>query len=156
MPGLGVLFDDSEDSAATLRSAAAAARLPRVPRSRRETAAALSPGSLFEGSSELPRAETPSRRTRLASPSSRPPAVQDSAASGGYYIACAADEIVADANSIVGSIGVISRGFGFVKSLKKKGVERRVHAAGDSKSGERPRPTNQSIYIAPRNRRGLG
>ncbi|EOD30501.1 hypothetical protein EMIHUDRAFT_468382 [Emiliania huxleyi CCMP1516] len=74
----------------------------------------------------------------------------DSAASGGYYIACAADEIVADANSIVGSIGVISRGFGFVKSLKKKGVERRVHAAGDSKSGERPRPhTSTHLHTHP-------
>ena len=44
--------------------------------------------------------------------------VQDSAASGGYYIACAADEIIADTNSIVGSIGVVSRGFGYVRALK--------------------------------------
>lgn len=74
--------------------------------------------------------------------------VEDSAASGGYYIACAADEIVADANSIVGSIGVISRGFGFVKSLKKKGVERRVHAAGDSKSGLDPYLPMRSADLA--------
>lgn len=64
--------------------------------------------------------------------------VEDAAVSGGYYIACAADEIVADHNSIVGSVGVISRGFGYVKSLRRKGVERRVFSAGDSKSGLDP------------------
>jgi len=61
--------------------------------------------------------------------------VEDSACSGGYYIACAADEIIADPNSIVGSIGVITRGFGYVKAIKKEGLTRRVHTAGDSKSG---------------------
>jgi len=64
--------------------------------------------------------------------------VEDAAVSGGYYIACAADEIIADHNSVVGSVGVISRGFGYVSMLKKKGLERRVHAAGDSKSGLDP------------------
>jgi len=64
--------------------------------------------------------------------------VEDSACSGGYYIACAADEIVADHNSIVGSIGVISRGFGYVRKLRKEGLERRVHVAGRSKSGLDP------------------
>jgi len=64
--------------------------------------------------------------------------VEDSAASGGYYIACAADEIISDTNSIVGSIGVVSRGFGYVRALKKQGVERRVHTAGESKAGLDP------------------
>jgi len=60
--------------------------------------------------------------------------VEDVAASGGYWLACAADEIFADENSIIGSIGVISSGFGFVEAIKKIGVERRVHSAGKSKA----------------------
>jgi signal peptide peptidase SppA len=61
-------------------------------------------------------------------------AVEDLAASGGYMIACAADEIIADGSSIVGSIGVISAGFGFQRLLDRIGVERRVHTSGRSKS----------------------
>ncbi|PHP67077.1 S49 family peptidase [Zhengella mangrovi] len=60
--------------------------------------------------------------------------VEDAAASGGYMIACAGDEIIADPSSIVGSIGVISAGFGFPELLKKIGVERRVYTAGSNKS----------------------
>ena len=60
--------------------------------------------------------------------------VEDVAASGGYWLATAADEIYADANSIVGSIGVISAGFGFNKFISRYGVERRVYTAGDSKA----------------------
>ena len=59
---------------------------------------------------------------------------EDVAASGGYMLACAADEIFADESSVIGSIGVISAGFGFVDLLEKVGVERRVHTAGKSKS----------------------
>ncbi len=59
---------------------------------------------------------------------------EDVAASGGYWLAAAADEIVVDDNSIVGSIGVISSGFGFKEAIKKIGVERRLHTAGDNKS----------------------
>ncbi len=59
---------------------------------------------------------------------------EDVAASGGYWLACAADEIYADANSIVGSIGVIAASFGFPDLLRKMGVERRVHAAGERKA----------------------
>ena len=59
---------------------------------------------------------------------------EDVAASGGYWLACAADEIYADESSIVGSIGVIAAGFGFVDAIKKLGVERRVYTAGTSKS----------------------
>jgi signal peptide peptidase SppA len=60
--------------------------------------------------------------------------VEDAAASGGYFIATAGDEIIADPSSIVGSIGVIFAGFGFPEALAKLGVERRVHTAGRSKS----------------------
>lgn len=59
---------------------------------------------------------------------------EDVAASGGYWLACAADEIHADQNSIVGSIGVISMGFGFPQALEKLGIERRVYTAGEAKS----------------------
>jgi signal peptide peptidase SppA len=63
---------------------------------------------------------------------------EDVAASGGYWLACAADEIYADENSIVGSIGVISMGFGFQGTIKKLGMERRVYTAGESKSTNDP------------------
>ncbi len=59
---------------------------------------------------------------------------EDVAASGGYYLAVAGDEIHADPSSIVGSIGVIFSGFGFVKAAEKLGVERRVYTAGTSKN----------------------
>lgn len=60
--------------------------------------------------------------------------VEDVAASGGYWLACAGDDIYADPSSIVGSIGVISAGFGFQKALERLGIERRVHTAGESKA----------------------
>ncbi|MGE0283998.1 MAG: S49 family peptidase [Rhizobiaceae bacterium] len=60
--------------------------------------------------------------------------VEDVAASGGYMIALAGDEIIVDPSSIVGSIGVVSSSFGFVDLLKKIGVERRVHTAGKNKA----------------------
>jgi serine protease SohB len=60
--------------------------------------------------------------------------VEDVAASGGYWLATAADEIFADEASIVGSIGVISAGFGFTEAIAKLGIERRVHTAGENKS----------------------
>ncbi|GLK71886.1 S49 family peptidase [Ancylobacter dichloromethanicus] len=59
--------------------------------------------------------------------------VEDVAASGGYMLACAADEIVADTFSILGSIGVVSAGFGFPGALEKLGIERRVYTAGTRK-----------------------
>ncbi|WP_407495139.1 S49 family peptidase [Pseudooceanicola sp. MF1-13] len=60
--------------------------------------------------------------------------VEDAAASGGYWLACAADEIYADRASVIGSIGVISAGFGAHVLLARQGVERRVYTAGKSKS----------------------
>jgi serine protease SohB len=59
--------------------------------------------------------------------------VEDVAASGGYMIACAADEIIADPSSIVGSIGVVGGSFGFDKLIARWGVERRVYTSGDRK-----------------------
>lgn len=60
--------------------------------------------------------------------------IEDAGASGGYWVACAADEIICDAASVVGSIGVISSGFGFDEALDKLGIERRVVTAGENKS----------------------
>ncbi|MBS1183479.1 MAG: sppA 1 [Proteobacteria bacterium] len=59
--------------------------------------------------------------------------VEDIAASGGYMLACAADEIVADRSSIVGSIGVVSASFGLDKAIARFGIDRRVYTAGTRK-----------------------
>ncbi|MGB0660848.1 MAG: S49 family peptidase [Mangrovicoccus sp.] len=69
--------------------------------------------------------------------------VEDVAASGGYWLASAADQIWLDDSSMVGSIGVISAGFGLDQLIARHGVERRVHTAGESKSMLDPfRPEN--------------
>ena len=60
--------------------------------------------------------------------------ISDIGASGGYYIASAADEIYADKASLVGSIGVIAGGFGFVEVMEKIGIERRLYTSGDNKA----------------------
>ncbi|HSR71865.1 MAG TPA: S49 family peptidase [Kiloniellales bacterium] len=59
---------------------------------------------------------------------------EDVAASGGYWLACAADRIYVRETSIIGSIGVISASFGFNELLQRMGVERRVHTAGEKKA----------------------
>ena len=59
---------------------------------------------------------------------------EDVAASGGYLIACAGDEIYANSSSIIGSIGVIYSSFGFQELIKKIGVQRRIYTAGKNKS----------------------
>jgi serine protease SohB len=59
--------------------------------------------------------------------------VEDVGASGGYMLACAADEIICDQFSIVGSIGVVGGSFGFPKLMEKLGVERRLYTSGDRK-----------------------
>lgn len=64
--------------------------------------------------------------------------VEDVAASGGYWLASAADEIFVDKNSIVGSIGVIYAAFGFTEAIEKLGIERRVHTAGKNKLSNDP------------------
>jgi signal peptide peptidase SppA len=87
------------------------------------------------------------RRIRQLASEKKVPVVafaEDVAASGGYWLACAADEIYADANSIVGSIGVIAAGFGFSELIDKIGIERRIYTAGERKSLLDPfRPENQ-------------
>lgn len=60
--------------------------------------------------------------------------ITDMGASGAYYVAAAADEIYADPASLVGSIGVVSDGFGFVEAIEKIGVERRVFTSGENKA----------------------
>jgi serine protease SohB len=60
--------------------------------------------------------------------------VEDVGASGGYMIACAADEIVCDMSSMVGSIGVVGGSFGFDKLMEKAGVERRLYTSGERKA----------------------
>jgi signal peptide peptidase SppA len=60
--------------------------------------------------------------------------VEDAAASGGYMIACAADEIIADPHSIVGSIGVVGGSFGFDKLIARIGIERRLYTSGEHKA----------------------
>ncbi len=59
---------------------------------------------------------------------------EDVAASGGYWLALAGDEIYAEESSIIGSIGVVSAGFGFPGLLKRIGIERRLHTAGERKA----------------------
>ena len=60
--------------------------------------------------------------------------VEDVGASGGYMIACAGDEIIADPSSIVGSIGVVGGSFGFHGLMEKLGVERRLYTSGERKA----------------------
>ena len=59
---------------------------------------------------------------------------EDVAASGGYWLACAGDQVYADESSIIGSIGVIYSGFGFTELLNKLGIERRLHTEGGRKA----------------------
>jgi serine protease SohB len=59
--------------------------------------------------------------------------IEDVGASGGYMLACAADEIICDTYSIVGSIGVVGGTFGFVEAMQKLGVERRIYTSGERK-----------------------
>ena len=60
--------------------------------------------------------------------------IEDVGASGGYMLACAADEIICDQYSIVGSIGVVGGSFGFPKLMEKLGIERRLYTSGDNKA----------------------
>lgn len=75
------------------------------------------------------------KRLRVQHPDTKLYAViSDLGASGGYYIAAAADEIYADKASLVGSIGVISSSFGFTDAMERLGIERRVYTAGENKA----------------------
>ena len=77
------------------------------------------------------------RRIRQLAAENKRPVIafaEDVAASGGYMIACAADEIICDASSIVGSIGVVGGSFGFAKLMDKLGIERRLYTSGEHKA----------------------
>jgi serine protease SohB len=77
------------------------------------------------------------RRIRMLAAEKKLPVIafaDDVAASGGYMIACAADEIICDPSSIVGSIGVVGGSFGFAKLMEKLGIERRLYTSGEHKA----------------------
>ncbi|MDO9409416.1 S49 family peptidase [Patulibacter sp.] len=73
---------------------------------------------------------------------------EDVAASGGYWLACAADEIIAHPTSLVGSIGVVSGGFGLHEAIGRYGIERRLHTAGDNKARLDPFQPEQPEDVA--------
>lgn len=120
--------------AAGLSDAALAPLLERAFRRGKPAAVALVINS--PGGSPVQSSLIAARIRRLADETKVPvhAFVEDIAASGGYWLVSAADDIWADATSLVGSIGVISAGFGFAGLLERHGVERRVHTAGASKS----------------------
>lgn len=77
------------------------------------------------------------RRIRALADEKRLPVfafAEDVAASGGYWLALAGDEVYVEETSLVGSIGVVSSGFGFTRLIDRLGVERRLHTAGENKS----------------------
>lgn len=117
-----------------LNDAALAAVIERAFRRGRPAAVALSINS--PGGSPVQSSLIAARIRRLADETEIPvhAFVEDVAASGGYWLAAAADDIRVDASSILGSIGVISAGFGADVFLKRQGLERRVYTAGKSKS----------------------
>lgn len=117
-----------------LSDAGLAPLLERLFRKGRPAAVALAINS--PGGSPVQSSLIAARIRRLATEQAIPvhAFVEDVAASGGYWLATAADDIWADASSVLGSIGVISAGFGFQDLIGRYGIERRVHTAGESKS----------------------
>ncbi|AXC51035.1 S49 family peptidase [Paracoccus suum] len=117
-----------------LSDAGVAPILHRAFRRKRPVAVALAVNS--PGGSPVQSSLIAARIRRLAEDHSVPvhAFVEDMAASGGYWLASAADDIWCDESSILGSIGVISAGFGFHDLIARYGIERRVHTAGRSKS----------------------
>lgn len=109
---------------------------PMIERAFRRKPAAVALSINSPGGSPVQSSLIAARIRRLADERSVPvhAFVEDVAASGGYWLACAADDIWADDSSILGSIGVISAGFGFHQLIDRWGIERRVHTAGESKS----------------------
>ena len=109
---------------------------PLIERAFRKKPAAVALAINSPGGSPVQSSLIAARIRRLAEENDVPvhAFVEDVAASGGYWLACAADDIWADPASVVGSIGVISAGFGLQELIGKHGIERRVHTAGKSKS----------------------
>lgn len=128
----GVIAPRQWRGAMSLASHAAA--LDRAFRMKRAVAVAIivnSPGGSPVQSSLL------YRRIRQLAEEKRLPVfafAEDVAASGGYWLVLAGDEIYADETSILGSIGVVSSGFGFTRLIDRIGIERRLHTAGENKS----------------------
>jgi len=122
------------DGRGRLSDAGLAPLLERAFRAGRPAAVALAINS--PGGSPVQSALIAARIRRLAEETKTPvhAFVEDAAASGGYWLATAADDIHADAASILGSIGVIYAGFGAAEAIGRLGIERRVHTAGTSKS----------------------
>jgi signal peptide peptidase SppA len=118
----GLLLDDMNDA------------IERAFKTKKKAAVAISVNS--PGGSPVQSALIAARIRALAEEQDIPVYAfcEDVAASGGYWLACAADHIYAENASIVGSIGVISAGFGFTELIDRAGIERRVHTAGESKS----------------------
>ncbi|MGF1626610.1 MAG: S49 family peptidase [Alphaproteobacteria bacterium] len=103
----------------------------RVPHAKAVALVVNSPGGAPVQSSLI------ARRIRLLSEEKKLPVLafcEDVAASGGYWLALAADEIYVDDSSLVGSIGVVYSGFGFVDLIARLGIDRRVHTSGDRKA----------------------
>lgn len=130
----GVIGASGGFRSATLNNAALERAIDAAFAVRRAPAVALAINS--PGGSPSQSTLIADRIRRLADAKNRPVIafVEDVGASGGYWLACAADEIYATPSSIVGSIGVISAGFGFHQAIARLGIERRVHTAGRDKA----------------------
>lgn len=130
----GAIGIPARHGAAGLSDAGLATLLDRAFRRGRPVAVALAINS--PGGSPVQSALIAARIRRLSERHGVPvhAFVEDVAASGGYWLATAADRIWADESSVLGSIGVISAGFGFADLIARHGIERRVHTAGRSKS----------------------
>ncbi len=130
----GVIGMSGRFGASGLNDAALAPMLERAFRRKKPAALALAINS--PGGSPVQSSLIAARIRRLADRHEVPvhAFVEDMAASGGYWLASAADHIWADESSVLGSIGVISAGFGFQDLIARYGIERRVHTAGQSKS----------------------
>ncbi|WP_370739559.1 S49 family peptidase [Pontivivens insulae] len=130
----GVISAGGGVGRAGLSDAGTAERIERAFKVKRLAAVALVINS--PGGSPAQSALIAARIRRLAEEKDVPVYAfcEDVAASGGYWLACAGDTIYADANSVVGSIGVISASFGLHEFIARYGIERRVHTAGEDKS----------------------
>src|SRR5580698_10093894 len=128
----GVIGPRQWRGAVSLSSHAAA--LDRAFRMKRAAAVAIvvnSPGGSPVQSSLL------YRRIRQLAEEKRLPVfafAEDVAASGGYWLALAGDEVYAEETSLLGSVGVVSSGFGFTRLIERIGIDRRLHTAGENKS----------------------
>ncbi|MDS9467032.1 S49 family peptidase [Paracoccus sp. MBLB3053] len=130
----GVIGASGRTTGAGMSDAALAPLLERAFKRRKPVAVALALNS--PGGSPVQSSLIGARIRRLSEEHEVPvhAFVEDVAASGGYWLASAADYIWADESSVLGSIGVISAGFGFSDLIQRYGIERRVHTAGQSKS----------------------